>query len=169
MVYLHTCRTCLKGAAECAVRDALKIEARRLGVTSMRHRCKEATPLFQPGDPVTVKTIPTYDRCGEEEYQIPRHWFQGHFVRWAGNRPVVHVKAGTLAMDDDDWKFEPSANGYIKASLARVKASSGERADVKQCHQCGAVPGLGESCQRDPNYFRDTHCQALSQASGEAA
>lgn len=154
MAFLHTCKACALKEGDCALRDQMKVEARRLGIRSLKHQCADKQPLFRPGAPVLVKTIPTYDH--DPEYQVPRLWFRGHFVRWsADGRPVVFVAPGTKAEEDEDWAFEPSGSGFVRAALSRVTPGSGERRDVTSCFQCGATPGLGQPCGRDPEYFRE--------------
>lgn len=154
MAFLHTCKTCVRKDVDCAARERMNAEARRLGISSLKHRCAEKKPLFAPGDPVLVKTIPTYD--SDPEYQVPRLWFRGHFVCWsADGRPVVFVTPGTQAEEDEDWTFDPQSSGFVRVAISRVAPGSGDRRDVRSCFQCGATPGLGQPCSRDPEYFRE--------------
>jgi hypothetical protein len=164
MTYFHTCRACVLDGA-CKIQSDLKAILAGLGIRSIKHRCTSRVDRFKPGDPILVKTIPTYERDEYGEYQVPKHWFQGHFVRYARDgRPLVFVTAGTVAEDDEDWKFEPNGSGFIKAALTNVKARKGEPADIEACRWCAGIPGLGQPCGRDPNYTPARSCLVACRA-----
>lgn len=164
MTYFHTCRSCVLDGA-CTFQADLKASITGLGIRSLKHRCAHRVDLFKPGDPVMVKTIPTYDRGEYGDDQVPKHWFQGHFVRYARDgRPLVFVAAGTVAEDDEDWTFEPNGSGFIRAAHARVKPRTGEPADIEACRWCACIPGLGQPCGRDPNYTPSSQCLQATRA-----
>lgn len=167
MTYFHTCRACV-GNGACELQSDMKTKLAGLGVRSLKHRCTSRVDLFSPGDPIVVETWPTF-RNDDEDGARARCWFRGHFVQYAGNKPLVFVAAGTIS-EDGGWEFYPNGNGFLKVSLSRVKPREGDRVAVTACRWCAAIPSLGQPCGRDPNYTPMRDCLAANmtaQADGE--
>jgi len=58
MTYFATCIGCnLK--SDCEQLAAIKKKVAGLNLTSIKHRCRDRTPEFKPGDPVFVETYAT--------------------------------------------------------------------------------------------------------------
>lgn len=162
MSYFHTCRTCVADGA-CDAQKELKAAIAGLGIRSLKHHCPHRVDLFKPGDPVLVETWPSYDRSEDDDLPT-RDTYKGHFIRWAGNKPLVYVAAGTPG-EGGEGDFEPNGNGFLKIALSRVKPRDGDPADVEACRWCAAILGVGQPCGRDPNY---TPARSCLQAQREA-
>ncbi len=67
MTHFTTCIGC-KSRENCPVKDSLKTAIKGLGVTSIKHRCKERVGLFQKGDPVIVRTYSGYSEPSDSGY-----------------------------------------------------------------------------------------------------
>ncbi len=158
MTAFPTCHTCAFPAATCATRNALRSAISGLGLTSVKHRCRDFQPAFSPGDAVKVETLAWLHR--DEDDPPPRLWFPGHFVRLTGRKALVYVPEGAADLSAEEVKFEPSGNGFLKVPLARVAHRDAPSVDVTECRFCGAIPTLGNPCGRDPNYTPSGHCLA---------
>lgn len=165
-----TCRTCALPAATCPTRDALKKSVAGLGITSVRHRCRDYRPAFLPGDAVRVSALAWPHR--DEDDPPPRLDFPGHFIQLVGTKALVFVPKDAEDLNGEGVGFEPMGGGYLKVSLARVAHRDAEPADVTACTWCGAIPGVGNPCGRDPHYTPDSRClvrQAARSDTKEAA
>lgn len=164
MAYFHTCRVCAHGKVECPTRGALQKALSGLKVSSVKHRCAEFRPVFEPGQPVEVLTVAwtTARHDDWQEDEPPRHWYPAHFIQMASTGPVVFVAPGSAPVDGDtDHVFEPRGQGFVRAALYRVRPRSGDAIDVTECIQCGAIPTLGQRCGFDRYAFHtEGKCRA---------
>ena len=167
MTAFPTCHTCAFPSATCATRDALRSAIAGLGITSVKHRCRDFQPAFMPGDAVKVETVAWFH--SDDDDPPPKLWFPGHFVRLTGRRALVYVPEGAEDLNAEEVKFEPNGTGFLKVPLARVAHRDAPSVDVTECRWCGAIPALGNPCGRDPNYTPSGQClAALQQAQASA-
>jgi hypothetical protein len=157
MTNFRTCHTCAKPAVSCPTREALHAALAGLRVTSVKHRCADYEAAFLPGDAVKVKTLAWYHN---DDDPPPQCWFPGHFIRLCGNKALVVVPMGAVALDAAGVEFEPNSNGYLKVPLSRVALRDGPAADTEACRWCAAILGVGDACGRDPNYTPARYCLA---------
>lgn len=171
MTAFRTCHTCAIPAATCQTREALQAAIAGLRITSIKHRCADYLPAFQPGDAVKVLTIPFYPT--EDEPHAPKLWFPGHFIRLAGMRAIVFVKPGARSLNRDhggnDYAFEAHGGGYLKVPLSRVAVRDGEPVSVEACRWCASIPDLDGNCGRDPSYTPARDCLAANLAASRPA
>lgn len=159
MARFVTCHTCMYPAATCPTREMIQSAIAGLGITSIKHRCPGYAPAFTPGEAVKVTTFAWFHR--DDDDPPPKVAFPGHFVQLSGQRAIVHVRKGVGDLDGAGVEFEPQGKGYLKIPLARVAHRDAASIDPTECSQCGAIPGLGEPCSRDPIYTPVEKCLAL--------
>lgn len=164
MTHFSTCRTCIFRPTDCVVRAKLAAAIAGLGVGSIKHRCALHAPLYSPGAPVLVQTVAwmSRDGNGDDEGDPPVHWYPGHFIRFSKASVVAFVKPGTEPVDvigAHGYPFETQRHGFVKVPLGRVRPSDWAPVlDVAECGQCGSMIGVGQPCQRDPNYGSLNKC-----------
>lgn len=161
MTVFRSCHTCARPAPACEARAKLQAAIAGLGITSVKHRCAEYAPAFEPGDAIRVTTWAWFHN---DEDPPPKLDFPGHFIRLVGQRALVFVPKGAPDLNGNDIEFEPHGNGYLKVPLSRVAQRDAPTVDVSECRQCGAILGVGDPCGRDPHYTPPSKCAALTSA-----
>ena len=146
MTYFATCIGCnLK--SDCEQLAAIKKKVAGLNLTSIKHRCRDRTPEFKPGDPVFVETYATMNWNEDDDGPASKGNYRGVFIREARARTqvIAFVAAGTLDHHGCN-AFEPSHGGFIKVPRSRVIFADGPCTDVTECKHCGQILSLGQSC-----------------------
>ena len=113
-----TCHTCATPSATCPVRDVLRESLKGLGITTVRHRCGEYRPAFEPGEAVKVTTLAWLHRNDDDP--PPKLTFPGHFIRMDRTKALVFVPAGAEDLNGEGVTFEPNSNGYLKGNTLAV-------------------------------------------------
>jgi hypothetical protein len=129
-----------------------------LGITSVKHRCRDYQAAFWPGDAVKVQTLAWFVRDDDPPV---RAWFPGQFIQLSGTKALVVVRAGAVSIDDGETVFEPNGSGYLKVPLSRVAHRDADAVDVEACRWCSAILSVGDKCGRDPNYTPSRDCLKL--------
>ena len=119
-----------------------------MGVTSLKHTCKDRAPEYMPGDPVIVKTGVVGNESGE-------WWegeYQGIFVKEAkATRVICFIRLGTRNLDgEDEFTAKNGSPGFVKVPRSRIRKCDGERIDIKECPHCIGYPALTGKCESDP-------------------
>lgn len=133
MTTYRTCIGCANSLTDCATLAAVRKQTAGLGITSMKWRCKDRAPRFQPGDAVWARTTPVFG------WEIMED-FPATFISAAGSRALVKIEAGAPARNAD-YEFEPKngGGGYCRLPLSRLSERDGERQTV--CKHCQDVGG----------------------------
>ena len=175
MTAFRTCKNCIREAAPCERRDALKASLRGLSVTSVKHRCAGRQPLFSAGQRVSV-TWPVGDF---DEGYSDETW-GATVIKEVGPRFLIKV-------DDANSDCDTPAKGYVKNPSLFAKTTAARLTALDEpiqaiCPTCDRV-GLGaygeSGCYGQPASpgvwgYRPTGCLALTIAkattptSGEA-
>lgn len=154
MTYFHTCVGCARQHDPCETRASIRECIKGLAIGSLKHRCPVRIAKYGAGEPVFVLTVDSYKGDVDEDGPV-RDWFPAHFIRQHGTRGVAYIAPG--ASSEKSWAaFE--GTGFVKVPMSRIKPRDGERLDVTECRQCGAMPGVGQACQLDPHYSDIMKC-----------
>lgn len=168
MAFLHTCRTCALAPEPCASRDAIQASLQGLGVRSAKHRCVSFQPAYAPGAPVKVQVrayMSSSDRF-DEDSPAPLNWYRGRFIKFVGAKALAYVADGTQDEGGEDEPLETST-GFLKVPLSRLRPDVGDAISVQECVQCGAIPTVGQRCQRDPQWVRTCRMADVFEAIGQ--
>lgn len=162
MTYFRTCIGC-KSREDCPTKDALKASIKGLGLTSIKHRCKNRVEMFQKGDPVVVRTYSGYSEPSDSGYgnDAVHDDYPGYFIRQNAAKALVIVKPGTHGHDyGESFPFLPkNASGYLSIPLSRIRANpEGERVSMDECQRCGeivAIQGSNARCEENHGWEPD--------------
>lgn len=157
MTYYRRCRLCTAKDG-CQTKADIGKVISGLGVTSILHKCKDYNPPYQPGEPVFVRTIATYDCDPMEGPSMDT--FPGHFIKQSGSKALVYIKPGAPSEEmGEDGPFDAKNNGFCSLSYSRLSARpDGERVEI--CKICDGP--VGRECD---GYF---NCPNSSPKQGES-
>ena len=172
MTYFRTCVGC-KSRENCPTKEALKTSIKGLGLTSIKHRCKERVELFQKGDPVLVRTYSGHsepsDGYGNDAIYDD---YPGHYIRQNGAKALVVVKPGTPGVEfGEDFPFQPkNGTGYLSVPLSRIRSNpDGESLCMTVCHRCGEIAAVfGGNAQCGEAYPFQPDCLFKQQSPHQA-
>lgn len=158
MTYFTTCKGC-KHTEDCEFRTRIKAGIKGLGITTVKHKCFLRSPMFLPGDPVTVSTgVEGEGSYGPVWYQAD---FDGVFIQEMKDRSrvVCFIKPGTEGSTGDEFEPIDGKIGFVKLPYSRVKKREGERIELKECRGCGGFPELTGKCGHDgEELYRPEEC-----------
>src|SRR5574337_881347 len=66
----------------CEKLSAMKNGIKGMGISSLRHSCKERDPEFKPGDPILVTTMADGEPYGGDDYYSESSIIKGEFRGW---------------------------------------------------------------------------------------
>ena len=140
MTHYRTCRTCLFNSANCELKSQLSRAIRGLGITSVKHKCAAYRDEFTPGQPIVALTTPY---MGSETMGH----FPGWFIRYRANAsPLVYIKPGTKAVEDESVLFETQGKGYCGIAMNRI-ATRNTSEPSPYCSECDTVFWAEDGCR----------------------
>ena len=132
-------------------------------VYSIKHKCGDRVPMFEPGEHVLVETYSAdeYEENGQSGREIQFSDYPGIFIKQLGGKGLCFIRPGTEGSAGHQFrpKNDMRNDGYVKALLGRIhKTGRADRVSLDMCAVCRNVPGLIGNCGAESMCFKIT-CQ----------
>lgn len=134
MIY-RTCIGCVKAKEPCNHRDFLRQKLAGIGITSIKFSCAIRTPLFEPGDQVSVWLL-NYEE-GDGYREPATEACEATVIKCVGTKVLAYVHPN----EDTDYVLKNESR-FVKVSAQHVSKREGERRIV--CPICSSLDGEHE-------------------------
>lgn len=124
MAYLHPCKNCKFEKADCHRRTAIREGIAGLGITSIKFKCGDRTPLFGCGHRVSF-TWRVFEQTDCDDADEGTMTFHGTILFEASpTKYVVRVDRGLCVSASEDWDRRNAEQVFTRASdrlIVKVK------------------------------------------------